>query len=425
MKKKIFLFGTVIFFFIVSCNKSLVKYFFNPHQVETINDDAETIKNIQQMCRTTINCVPDTLNASHNSIKYVRLVFHIIRKDNGKGNFSEEEGRTYIKRLLNQANNKLDNNVKMNLPLNNTTPVIPAKIRLMLSPDISNVGDDGIYFHNDTKLAFCNKKGSSDNLYSAAQHNKYAVRTDEVINVYLLEHPEDSIGSPTYNASSDGVGMSGWIKLVSGYREQNLDAAPDMQFMRLDVQAGLLNHEVGHVFGLFHTWNMNDGCDDTPMNANCWSYSDNPPCNTEWGNNLMDYNTYKNSITPCQIGKMHYNICNLKGYQRKYIEPTWCAYKPDFPVIISTRDNIIWSCNKDVESDIIIGRNATLTVYCRLSMPERSSIIIKPGGKLILNGATLTNDCGKKWKGIEIWKDEKSEGVVKLLNGGKIELNEN
>jgi hypothetical protein len=423
--KNIIIYGCFILLIHASCNKSVVKYFFKVPAAQEKSDDKEALKNIQQMCKHSINCIPDTLNAAHNNVKYVRVVFHIIRKDNGKGNFSETEGRAYIKKLMNQANYKLSNNVKMNLPLNNSTPVLPIKIQLFLSPDTSISNDDGIYFRNDTKLAFCNKKGASDNLYSPAQHNKYGIRNNEVINVYLLEHPEDSIGSPTYNASSDGVGMSGWIKLVSGFHEQNLDSSPDMQFMRLDVQAGLLNHEVGHVFGLSHTWNTNDGCDDTPANANCWSYSDISPCNTEWGNNIMDYNTYKNSVTPCQIGKIHFNIANPRSSQRKYIQPTWCIYKPDYPVIIAARNNIVWSCNKDIESDIIIGKNATLTIHCRLSMPEGSKIIIKSGGKLILNGATVTNDCGKKWKGIEIWKDEKISGLVEMVNGGKLEMNEN
>jgi hypothetical protein len=410
----------------VSCNKSITKYFITTTEILHKEDNADNAKSIQQMCNNSANCIPDTLYPSYYPIRYVRLVFHVLRNDNGKGNFSEAEGREYIKKLLAQSNYKWSNNTKMNLPLNNNIPVLPTLIRLVLAPDDSVKNDDGIYFYNDSKMAVCNKKGSRDNgLYSPAQHEKYSIRKDEVINVFLMEHPQDSIGSATYNVSSDGIGMNGWIKLVSGYYEQKRDANPDMQAMRLDVQAGLLNHEVGHVLGLSHTWNTSDGCDDTPTNANCWSYSDNSPCNSEWSNNLMDYNTYKNSVTPCQIGRIHFNIGNLKSTQRKYIQPTWCEYNPDKTISITGRDNVVWSCNKDVESDIIIGKNATLTVHCRLSMPEGSRIIIKPGGKLILNGSTLSNDCGKKWKGIEVWKDEKNAGMVELLNEAKIELNEN
>jgi hypothetical protein len=372
-----------------------------------------------------MHCVTDTLYPSHHPIKYVRVNFHIIRKDDGTGNFSEKEGREYVKKLLEKSNEKFANNQKMNLPLNNNTPVLPVNIRLKLTPDYRRPGDDGIYFHNKTKFAFSNKRGGINGIYSPMQMDSLGIRKGEVINVFLMEHPEDSIGSPTYHASSDGVGMNGWIKLISGYREQNLDPSPEMRAMRLDIQAGLLNHEVGHVLGLMHTWNTNDGCDDTPMNANCWSQSDTPPCDSEFSNNLMDYNTYKNSVTPCQIARMHYNIALPGSEQRKYIEPTWCIYKPDEPIVILPRTHIVWSCNKDVESDIVISKGASLTIHCRVSMPEKSKIIVKPGGRLILNGGVLTNDCAAKWQGIEIWKSSKKEGLVEMRNGAKIEWNEN
>lgn len=402
------------------CNRSVTTYFYVPPATDT-SLFTEKIQHIRELCRNPMNCIPDTNYPDHSSIKYVRVNFHIIRKDDGTGNFSDGEGREYVRKLLERANEKFANNQKMNLPLGNNTPVLPVNIRLQLAPDVDRPDDDGIYFHNHTHLAFSNKKGGPQGLYSSHQMDMLGRRKGEVINVFLLEHPPDSIGSPTYHASIDGVGMNGWIKLISGYREFHLESSLDKRAMRLDIQAGLLNHEVGHILGLMHTWNTHDGCDDTPLNANCWSQSDKPPCDKEYSNNLMDYNTYKNSITPCQIGQMHFNMSRQGSPQRNYIEPTWCQYKPDNPVIIPARHTVVWSCNKDIESNIVIGKHATLIVHCRVVMPEQAKIIVKPGGKLLLNGGVITTDCKAHWRGIEIEKSRKAEGKVEMLNGAKIE----
>jgi len=44
----------------------------------------------------------------------------------------------------------------------------------------------------------------------------------------------------------------------------------------------------------------------------------------------------------------------------------------------------------------------------------------KGNEKLILNGATLENDCGATWKGIEIWSENNNEGEVVMINDAKI-----
>ena len=67
-----------------------------------------------------------------------------------------------------------------------------------------------------------------------------------------------------------------------------------------------------------------------------------------------------------------------------------------------------------------------------LRLSEYSKIIVKPGGRLILDGCTLTNSCPDgTWQGIEVWGDSDAhqqevnggylQGYVELKNGATIE----
>jgi hypothetical protein len=62
---------------------------------------------------------------------------------------------------------------------------------------------------------------------------------------------------------------------------------------------------------------------------------------------------------------------------------------------------------------------------------ESSKIIIEPGGKLTVNGATLTGVCDETWQGIEVWGDSVAQlpdsegnypqGFLELKNGALVE----
>lgn len=92
-----------------------------------------------------------------------------------------------------------------------------------------------------------------------------------------------------------------------------------------------------------------------------------------------------------------------------------------------------WNTPKQINRDIEILNGATLNI-CNTTIWELSSdcsIIIHPGGRLILDGATITNPCGIMWKGIEVWGDSHThqhevnggylQGYIELKNGAIIE----
>ena len=80
----------------------------------------------------------------------------------------------------------------------------------------------------------------------------------------------------------------------------------------------------------------------------------------------------------------------------------------------------------------IVGDNAVVTVTGEIRMEENSKIIIKPGGKLIVDGGLLTSACSStKWQGIQVWGIDSLhqntinghclQGFLEMKNGATIE----
>ena len=114
----------------------------------------------------------------------------------------------------------------------------------------------------------------------------------------------------------------------------------------------------------------------------------------------------------------------------------------DNPTIITS--DVVWNrenfgTNKIIENDIIIEDGAKLTITKSssnsnivLKMLPESKFIVKPGGKLILDGCTLDCYCNNEmWQGIQVWgdntKDQLShngyhyQGYLEMKNDSKIQ----
>ena len=82
------------------------------------------------------------------------------------------------------------------------------------------------------------------------------------------------------------------------------------------------------------------------------------------------------------------------------------------------------------EGDIVVKNGAELRLTGVISFSPLNRIIVEQGGKLVVDGATLTDACDMTWKGIQVWGDRygdqdtltgSDQGILVLKNGAQIE----
>lgn len=217
-------------------------------------------------------------------IKNVRITFHIIQKSDGSGNFPDNAAsRNWLQNILvAQINSKFSNLQEMNLPTG-SPHIADCRLRITLA---------NIYFwQDDYGWSYQQTYNFGNYLY-----NKFVVNNPNVQNKNNSVHIFISENSSSKGHAS-GIGDKRWITTGSVYSKylDNNHWSP----------TNLISHELGHTFGLYHTWN-GDYCDDTPNHPNCWNVNEPnvPECQIP-SNNLMDYNAGANALTICQTNIMH------------------------------------------------------------------------------------------------------------------------
>ena len=295
--------------------------------------------------------------SQYQEVRNIRTVVHFLDTKDSLLNVDRDFLLENINLLIHTTNDKLAKNNKMSLPVGNNTASFDSKIRLQL--DSANI------FYHCIENPFLIKKGSDKNLYNRTDLRRYMVRPDSFLNIFLMPYLPKQIDEGLQKFDKSGIALGTAIKM-GGFIQSG---EPAWDF------GGLLMHELGHVLGLRHSWNTNDGCEDTPRHSNCWERTDEEPCNAPVSTNFMDYNPTQSAITPCQIAKMQANIASIGTTAHKLTEANWCNRDTSESRVIVDRQK--WNRPIQITGDITIKKGGKLYVSSWLSLAEASSILLK------------------------------------------------
>lgn len=216
----------------------------------------------------------------------------------------------------------------------------------------------------------------------------------------------------------------------------------------LNLRGGHLAHEIGHMLGLRHTTNT----EHTEFDGlGCCSYSvsdyfsdtgDRDPCPGvldtytnlmgNGSNNLMSQNTACGNayLSPQQCAVMQYYLrTDLYSY---LIPPSFndaTTVNAAFDYTVSA--DATWLTDRYFKGNVTIPAGRTISVTCMVAMTHGAKIIIKKGGKLVIDGGKITNISGRLWEGIDVHGNPavqqtgaypaSNHGQLIIKNGGTIE----
>ncbi len=347
--------------------------------------------------------IPDmdpTYPLQNPPIKTIEVNFNIIQKDNGSGNYPDnQETRDLLNDIIAWVNAFYDHWDPSD-PISWVTELPDYDSRIQFS--IGEPGSERIYFYPNTDHW---DDQSVYGMQSIIQLD-YPERLEQ-LNVYIFGNPNGenwAMAHPPYYSMFDlnlWVFMFYWDGISGDY-----------------AQAGQLAHEFGHNLNLLHTYyggfasaicnqNSQEFLQDVflqqlPSTSNCphtcdWFADADEYIGDDITNNLLGGNQSASYVSPMQGGQMHRSLAVQTT--RKYVT----SNKSDIPLVIN--DVQEWDFSIKLYRDLVIENNAHLTIKCQLVMHPDAKIIVKRGGTLTIDGGIIETDIYEEslWKGIEVW----------------------
>ena len=387
MKKGILL---LLIFAIMS--NALAQFFCGNNDTLEISNRSDCSRYKPQNAEDTMLYMQRFVPDESTPVKTIPLNINVWRNDDGTGNWWQDSQafRDSMQVVIGYLNYIYWDNVPFSDTIFDAVFIPDTKIRFEI---------DTFYYYNNTTIAHKVYPGDFND-YLSQNHPERLKR----FNIHL------SIGySGTIAGWSSGIGSAyQCFVCLRQYQQPSLWAL-----------ATTMAHEFGHNCGLNHSYKT--GARETIDITDCeflwdlFGHTKQPWCNEDtaathvcfhdggWScepsdptttctNNIMGGTYLSRHFTALQCGRIHraLSVAPIRKYAYGYSST---------PYVVSSSQT--WDFTRKMYQDIVIDSLATLTITCTLEMVDSARLIVRPGGKLIVNGGTLTNACdGEMWEGI-------------------------
>jgi hypothetical protein len=434
-------------------------------------------------CEATSAYIPDANFPEQTPVKYIKTVLHIFQKEDPNnpgqvhptdpGNFTAAEHIGLFRDWFNSAlgvNGLLGGLCE---DTNNPPPYLTdTRIRLLNHGNAPGHVPD-IFFHPDNEvwgisLANCNLVNTGDlKRYKDAvdryihmvdpQHPQHSQLTDpetqNAMHVFLTGgtwipvppgNPQVPDDNDCYNFTQqawnwdmrscpNGNAVSNPVQIIAGLYEQwkngGVPAGSDHPPGVISL-GRVISGEFFHLFGVDHISPLQrhsvhevgvDGCDDTPTGI--------------YNNNFLGCNYGQRcALSKCQIGRMHqfleenqHPALRFPDGSNHYLNEPCVITEPT--IIIPDGAAIVWEGRRRLQSSVVVQSGGQLTINCDVGFPENATLTVEAGGRLIVNGARLYNNCdGTFWGGILVLgrssqrqSPSSNQGYARIRQGASIE----